>query len=38
VSNTSTPKRQWVAPRVDRLQAGSAELGDISNPDGNVTS
>ena len=35
------PKQErepWVTPEVTRLRAGSAELGDVSNPDANVAS
>ena len=31
-------KLVWTAPRVTRFQAGQAEFGDVSNPDGGVNS
>lgn len=30
--------RTWVSPEISRLRAGSAELGDFANPDGNIAS
>ncbi len=31
-------RTEWVRPEVDRFAAGSAEAGDVTQPDGNVNS
>lgn len=28
------PKTDWIRPELCRLEAGAAEFGDVSNPDG----
>ncbi|HEX8309429.1 MAG TPA: hypothetical protein VF645_13520 [Allosphingosinicella sp.] len=37
-SKSPRPAAAWVRPELARLNAGAAELGDVSNPDGNVNS
>lgn len=32
---TSDTRKEWARPEFRRLDAGLAELGDISNPEGN---
>lgn len=37
-TTSAEPKTSWVRPDYCRFEAGAAELGDISNPDGGVNS
>jgi hypothetical protein len=37
-TETGQERSAWVKPAVSSLRAGDAELGDVTNPDGNVFS
>jgi hypothetical protein len=31
-------KSEWIRPELSEVQAGAAEAGDVSNPDGGINS
>lgn len=35
---SAKPKTQWVRPELCRFEAGAAEAGDFTQPDGNIAS
>ena len=37
-ATSANPRAEWVRPELYSFEAGSAEAGDISNPDGNINS